>query len=98
MSTLVGLKARVLTVEQLGYTPRAWMLSRREVAVLAHFAEGYQTREIASKLRIAPGTVEVHARSIRDKLGVASMLLAVRAALEAGVLYTVDRKPNLPNV
>jgi|tagenome__1003787_1003787.scaffolds.fasta_scaffold17758595_1 DNA-binding NarL/FixJ family response regulator len=48
----------------------AAVLSRRELAVLTHLADGLANREIARELDITINTVKFHLASIYRKLGV----------------------------
>ena len=52
----------------------------RELEVLRQLAEGHDTATLASRLDIAPHTVEWHVRHVIEKLGVHSKLQAVIAA------------------
>jgi NarL family two-component system response regulator LiaR len=56
-------------------------LTARELMVLRELARGRSTRQIASDLRIAQGTVRRHVEAIRAKFGVSSKLEAVSEAL-----------------
>jgi two-component system response regulator DegU len=57
-------------------------LSRREREVLRLMAQGMGNKEIASRLRITPGTTKTHLRHIFRKLHVSDRTGAVLAALE----------------
>jgi DNA-binding NarL/FixJ family response regulator len=61
-------------------------LSARELEVLRLVAEGMSNGEIAQRLAIAAGTVNVHLSTIYGKLGVASRTAAARYALDHGLL------------
>jgi DNA-binding NarL/FixJ family response regulator len=50
--------------------PLAALLSRRELAVLEHLANGKANRDIATELEITVNTVKFHLASIYRKLGV----------------------------
>ncbi|WP_280276700.1 MFS transporter [Nocardia wallacei] len=67
-------------------------VSRRETEVLALIAEGCADDEIATRLRISPGTVEQHLKNIRRKLGRARRpelpAAAVRAELPSAAATT----------
>jgi DNA-binding NarL/FixJ family response regulator len=52
-------------------------LSKRELEILNHIAEGYHNKEIAQKLDIAFETVRTHVRRIYEKLHVSSRAEAV---------------------
>jgi DNA-binding NarL/FixJ family response regulator len=58
----------------------------REIDVLALLAEGHGTLILATRLGIAPHTVEWHVSHIIDKLGVHSKLQAVIAAARLGLI------------
>lgn len=61
--------------------PRPKVLSDREREVLALFAEGYTVETVATKLRIAEGTVAHHVRNATLKLGALSRTHAVAKAI-----------------
>jgi DNA-binding CsgD family transcriptional regulator/tetratricopeptide (TPR) repeat protein len=61
-------------------------LSRRELEVLRHLAEGKTDREIAVSLFTSPRTVNTQVTSIYGKLGVHSRTEAALAAQRAGLL------------
>jgi DNA-binding NarL/FixJ family response regulator len=61
-------------------------LTPREREVLELIAEGLTNRQIAGRLVLAPGTVEVHVRNVPGKLGVDSRV-------EAAVLFLEHRPP-----
>ncbi len=61
-------------------------LSAREKEVLQSLVHGYTYDEIAQKLFIASGTVQVHIRHIYRKLGVRSRTEAVTKALRKGLV------------
>ena len=58
----------------------------RELEVLRLLAEGHDTATLASRLNIAPHTVEWHVRHVIEKLGVHSKLQAVIAAARLGLI------------
>ncbi|HZO25119.1 MAG TPA: LuxR C-terminal-related transcriptional regulator [Chloroflexota bacterium] len=64
-----------------GLTPR-----EREVAILV--GRGYSNRRIAEQLVIAEKTAEVHARNIREKLGLESRAQIAAWAAQHGLLHT----------
>jgi DNA-binding NarL/FixJ family response regulator len=59
-------------------------LTGREREVLALVAEGWSTRDVATRLGITPGTVQSHVKSILAKLGVHSKVEAARIAWRDG--------------
>ncbi|MBY8824986.1 LuxR C-terminal-related transcriptional regulator [Sphingomonas colocasiae] len=61
-------------VEQLANN---FTLSPRETEIIALVAEGYITKEIATRLGISEGTVKSHRKKIHEKLGVASRSQAI---------------------
>jgi two-component system, LuxR family, response regulator FixJ len=76
-------------------------LTRRELEVLRHLAEGLGQSEIAKVLVISPKTVGTHIEHIFDKLGVRSRAQAVAAAyrerlVEADVTAHDLVDPDLP--
>lgn len=58
----------------------------RELDVLHLLAEGYETGDLATRLGIAPHTVEWHVSHVIEKLGVHSKLQAVIAAARLGLI------------
>jgi DNA-binding NarL/FixJ family response regulator len=58
----------------------------REFEVLRLLAEGHDTANLATRLGIAPHTVEWHVRNVIEKLGVHSKLQAVIAAARQGLI------------
>lgn len=60
-------------------------LSPRELEVLRLVAQGLSNAQIAARLVIAPGTVNVHLNTIYGKLGVSSRTAATRYALDHGL-------------
>lgn len=61
-------------------------LTGRERQILQLVAEGRNNRQIAHLLRIAPGTVDAHRRSLMEKLGVHNVAQLVRAAVAYGIV------------
>ncbi|HEX8298711.1 MAG TPA: response regulator transcription factor [Rubricoccaceae bacterium] len=51
-------------------SPRANVLTDREIEVFEHFGRGQATVEIAGQLGLSPKTVECHRARIRKKLGI----------------------------
>jgi DNA-binding CsgD family transcriptional regulator len=66
--------------------PGGSILSRREREVLGALAAGHSNKAIARELDLTQNTVKFHLRSLYDKLGVSSRVLAVAVAREKGVL------------
>lgn len=66
-------------------TPPANILSPREREVLRLIAEGRRSAEIAAELNISPGTVDVHRRNIKRKLGLNSTVALTRYAMREGL-------------
>lgn len=60
-------------------------LSRRELQVLRHVAQGLSTKAIAFELKISPRRVEIHRAHINSRLNVQSSAGAVRIAIYAGI-------------
>jgi len=61
-------------------------LTKREVEVLQHVADGYGTTEIAEKLFISAKTVKNHLASIYEKLGARDRTQAVLSAVRSGIV------------
>jgi len=72
--------------ELAGTEPAPSGLSRREVEVLKLVADGLTTREIATRLFIAPKTADHHIQHIYTKTGVSNRAAATRWAIEHGVV------------
>lgn len=64
------------------------LLSDRERQVLALVSSGSSSKQIASRLGIAPGTVEVHRRNIMRKLNLHSAVELTRFAMADGLLQS----------
>src|SRR6202022_4566757 len=69
-----------------GFTPR-------ELEVLGLLAEGSDTASMATRLAIAPHTVEWHVSHVIEKLGVHSKLQAVIAAARRGLIAPKSHLP-----
>jgi two-component system NarL family response regulator len=61
-------------------------LGRREREVLQLVAEGCSSAQIAQRLSISAGTVEVHRRNLMRKLGLHSALALTRLAIREGLV------------
>lgn len=61
-------------------------LTRRELEVLKHIAEGRTTKEIADSLVISVKTVERHRSNIMDKLGLRDRVQLTRYAIRRGLV------------
>lgn len=61
-------------------------LGPRERQVLQLVAEGYSSSEIATRLHIAPSTVEVHRRNIMRKLDLHNVADLTRYSIRAGLV------------
>jgi predicted ATPase/DNA-binding CsgD family transcriptional regulator/DNA-binding XRE family transcriptional regulator len=61
-------------------------LTRREVEVLHWVAQGLSNAEVAAHLVISPRTVNTHLCGIYRKLGSSSRVLAIRFAVEQGLI------------
>jgi DNA-binding NarL/FixJ family response regulator len=65
-------------------------LTRRELEVLRHLADGLPQRGIADRLQISPKTVGTHIEHIFQKLGVQSRAQAVAAAYRERLVDDVE--------
>ncbi|MFZ1361388.1 MAG: response regulator transcription factor [Candidatus Nanopelagicales bacterium] len=61
-------------------------LTRRELEVLSHVADGLPNRDVARLLHISENTVKNHMRNIHEKLGVKTRTEAVVKAAKDGLL------------
>jgi len=61
-------------------------LSRRELEVLEHMAEGFSNGEIAEKLFVSLNTVKTHSSKIFEKLDVKRRTQAVEKAKRIGII------------
>jgi two-component system NarL family response regulator len=66
--------------------PSPGLLGNRERQVLCLVAKGMSSQQIASRLTIAPGTVDVHRRNIMRKLDLHSAVELTRYAFNAGLV------------
>jgi DNA-binding NarL/FixJ family response regulator len=62
------------------------LLSSRQREVLQLVAEGYSSKEIASRLRVSAKTVEAHRAQLSQRLGVRGVPGLVRWAIRLGVI------------
>ena len=62
------------------------ILSKREVEVLCHVAEGTRNRGIGERLFIAEGTVKVHLKHILGKLNAKDRTQAITIAVRRGII------------
>jgi DNA-binding NarL/FixJ family response regulator len=69
-----------------GTQPAAKPLSERERSVLQMVAEGMSNKEMASRLGIAPKTVEHHRATLMEKLDLHDVARLTRYALRMGVV------------
>ncbi len=61
-------------------------LSKRELEILHHIAQGLTNQDIADQLYLSLYTVKAHARNIYGKLGVSNRTQAVTRSRELGIL------------
>lgn len=61
-------------------------LTKRERQVLTLVAQGYLSREIATRFKISAKTVEAHRTSLKRKLGLRRLAHLVRYAIEEGLV------------
>ena len=61
-------------------------LTPRQVEVLRFVADGYRTREIASRLKLSVKTVESHRGEIMKRLGIHDLVNLVRYAMRVGLV------------
>lgn len=71
------------------FTPRV-ELTKREVELLRHVAEGMRNKEIAHAIGRTEGTVKTHLKNILQKLGVNDRTEAVTLALQRGIIHLDD--------
>ncbi|HKK09773.1 MAG TPA: response regulator transcription factor [Bacteroidales bacterium] len=62
------------------------MLTKRELEILKHIAEGMHYKEIGDKLYISARTVETHKNNIMQKLGLNSTIELVKYAIKNRVI------------
>jgi len=74
------------------------ILSERERQVLKLVAEGFSSREIASRIYVSTKTVETYRGRFAEKLGLKTRADVVQYALNAGLLsaekFSFSRRPN----
>jgi two-component system NarL family response regulator len=81
--------AATLAREFIGATTedtKVAQLGRRELQVLRLVAEGLRSGEIAARLQISPGTVDVHRRNLMRKLDLHSVADLTRYAVREGLV------------
>lgn len=69
-------------------------LSERELEILQLVATGVSNKEIAKRLSISIGTVKVHLRNIFVKMQVSSRTEATIAAIQGGLVTSIDQGIN----
>jgi two-component system nitrate/nitrite response regulator NarL len=79
-------RQRKVVTEQLARDKRLAEFTPRELDVLRLLAEGLDTQALATRLGIAPHTVEWHVTHLTEKRGVQSKLQAVIAAARLGLV------------
>ncbi len=62
-------------------------LTKRELEVLTHVAQGRSNKEIAKELELVEGTIKVHLTNILSKLGVSDRTQAILAAVKRGLIH-----------
>ncbi len=62
------------------------LLTRREIEVLKHIAEGLTNQQIADKLFVSASTIDSHRKNLISKLQVKNTAALVRAAFEKKIL------------
>lgn len=77
--------ARCLHTETPSGPPPHNVLGRREQEVLIMLAQGRRSGEIAEALGITSGTVDVHRRNIKQKLGIHTTAELTRYAIREGL-------------
>lgn len=74
------------------------ILSDRELQVLKLVAEGFSSREIASRIYVSTKTVETYRGRFAEKLGLKTRADVVQYALDVGLLsaekFSLSRRPN----
>ena len=60
--------------------------TKRELEIVSHLADGWNTNEIAEKLFISPETVRTHRNNIRKKLGCKNSAQLVAESIRAGLI------------
>jgi DNA-binding NarL/FixJ family response regulator len=63
------------------------MLSSRELEVARLVAEGFSSKEVASRLGLSARTVEKHRANIMDKIGVREVASLVRWCVQSGLVH-----------
>lgn len=61
-------------------------LTHRQREILQLIAEGYTTKEIATRLHLSANTVETHRRQVMKRLAVRSLAGLIRSAIRLGVV------------
>lgn len=82
---LTSVMVRHVQPETAALTPPPSVLGKREREVLCLLADGRRSAEIASKLGIAPATVDVHRRNIKAKLDLRTTAELTRYAIREGL-------------
>jgi LuxR family transcriptional regulator, maltose regulon positive regulatory protein len=83
IASLLGTRA---TDKDRSHPRSSSILTPREYDVLVELAAGHSNKLIARKLDLTENTVKFHLRSLYEKLGVGSRVLAIAVAREKGIL------------
>lgn len=82
---VTGLMVNRLNAEASGTAPPLSVLGKREQEILCMVAQGMRSAAIAAELGITVGTVDVHRRNIKQKLGLHSTAELIRYAIREGL-------------
>jgi DNA-binding NarL/FixJ family response regulator len=83
-SEIMGTLRDIMLFPEKGDTPEK--LTAREREVLQLVAEGYTTKEIASRLNISVKTADTHRSHIMQKLGIHDVAGLTRFAIQHGII------------
>ena len=75
--------AVLLNEKQWGYIQRCYRMSPRELQVARLVCRGFTNGDMAAKLRVKPGTVKTHLRSIFAKVHVRNKITLLLRFLDA---------------
>jgi len=66
-------------------------LTKRELEIIAFIAEGFTSKDIATKLYISPKTVDKHRQNIMSKLDIHTASGLTKFAYESGLITNIER-------
>ena len=89
-------KAIVLDEKQWRYVQRRYHISPRELQVIKCVCQGLTNGDIAAKLKVKPGTVKTHLRSIFNKTRVRNKITMLLRCMENAGQFSREANNTAP--